>query len=428
MSLYEKYSEDIIRLTRELIRFDTTEQPPVGDYPFGEGCARCLQHTLRVAESLGFRVKNYDNYIGEISFGEGEDFAVLCHLDVVPAGEGWHHGPFSADMSDEVSDGGTEGMKIWGRGAIDDKAPVAVILYAFKALLDSGYKPRRTFKLILGCNEESGWRCIDYYNLHAKMPREGFTPDADFPVIYAESGIYHFRLFFDIKDIDIVDITAGTAINMVPMNATATLGGGRVVSAAGRSYHASRPEHGQNALGALLLSLSAESEDIKFAYDTLFKTKFGLSGISDPTGHLTFSPDLAEYRDGKLVVSVDVRYPSSLELSAVTDRLDLSGIPYEAISHKAPLYNDPRGQLITTLMGVYNRCMGDEREPVSIAGGTYARALECGCAFGPEIPGYDCPIHAPNEFITLEHLEKLFNIYHSALYEISENADKGGRP
>lgn len=422
MSLYDRYSEDIIRLTRELIRFESTEQPAVGAYPFGEGCGRCLEYALSVGRSLGFEVKNYDNYIGEIVFGEGEDFAVLCHLDVVPAGEGWIHGPFSGDLSDEASDGGAEGAKIWGRGAIDDKAPVAVILYAFKALLDSGYKPRRRFKLILGCNEESGWRCIDYYNAHAKMPREGFTPDADFPVIYAESGIYHFKLFFDVKDIGIVSLSAGTAINMVPMNASATLADGRVISATGRSYHASRPEHGQNALGSLLLSLSKESDDVKHIYDTLFKTRFGLSGISDETGHLTFSPDLAEYTDGRLVVSVDVRYPASYDVSVVTDRLDASKIPYELISHKAPLYNDPKGELITTLMGVYNRCMGDNREPVSIAGGTYARALECGCGFGPEIPGYDCPIHAPNEYITLEHLERLFDIYHTALFEISENA------
>lgn len=420
MSLYDRYREDVIRLTRELIRFDTTECPATRDYPFGEGCALCLKHFLDTAEALGFETKNYDNYIGEVVFGEGEDFAILAHLDVVPAGDGWRYDPFAAEMNDDVSDGGTEGMKIWGRGAIDDKTPAAIILYVFKALRDMGYMPKRRFKLILGCNEETGWRCIDHYNECATMPREGFTPDADFPVIYAEAGIYHVRLFFDIKDIDIKELTAGTAINMVPMNASCTLATGEVLSAVGRSYHASRPEHGQNALGTLLLSLSERSEDIRAVYDTLFRTKFGLSGLSDSTGHLTFSPDIAEYKEGRLMVAVDIRYPATYRLEAVTDRLDRSGVHYETISHKEPLYNDPTGPLITTLREVYENCTGECGEPVSIGGGTYARALECGCGFGPELPGYEFPAHAPNEFITLEHIERLFNIYHSATREISE--------
>ena len=182
--IIEKYKKDVVELTRELIRFDSSLKPAEVGYPFGRECGECLEHFLAHAESLGFKTKNYDNYIGEVIWGEGEPFAILCHLDVVPAGDGWTHPPFAAEMSDELSAGGTSGMKIWGRGAVDDKAPAAVILYAMKALKDTGFRPKRCFKLILGCNEEAGWACIDHYNECATMPDEGFTPDADFPVIY----------------------------------------------------------------------------------------------------------------------------------------------------------------------------------------------------------------------------------------------------
>ena len=89
-------------------------------------------HFLALAERLGFAVKNYDNYIGEAVFGSGPDLAVLCHLDVVPAGEGWTHPPFG---------GAIEGGRLYGRGTMDDKGPAIVCLYCMKALKDAGFAP-----------------------------------------------------------------------------------------------------------------------------------------------------------------------------------------------------------------------------------------------------------------------------------------------
>ena len=60
------------------------------------------------------------------------------------------------------------------------------MLYCLKSLKDEGFKPKKRIRLIVGCNEESGWQCIDYFKAHSTMPETGFSPDADFPVIYAE--------------------------------------------------------------------------------------------------------------------------------------------------------------------------------------------------------------------------------------------------
>lgn len=434
----KSYMDELIAASRESIRFDSTRTEPTAQYPFGKGCADCLDHFLTLAESLGFEVHNYDNYVGEVVWGEGEDFAILAHLDVVPAGDGWRYPPFGAVMNDDVSEGGTKGMKIWGRGALDDKTPAVIILYAMKALKDSGMLPKKKFKLILGCNEEDGWGCIDHYNKVAKMPRTGFTPDADFPVIYAEFGILHLALDFALSDSPLTELSAGDAINMVPARATAKLArpmpktsitapdgatasiDGCEIHAVGKSAHGSLPHEGQNALGAVIYALKDESPELCRVWELLFEDALGLRKISDSTGSLTLSADLGSLEDGKLRICVDIRYPATRTKDEILKALTAAGVEYNILSHKGPLYNDPEGELISTLRGVYNDYFGVDLAPLAIGGGTYARALECGCAFGPELSGFESTIHQPNEFITLEHIGILADIYYTALLELGK--------
>ena len=58
--------------------------------PYGEGPAKALEAALRLAESMGFKTKNYDNYVGTVDFNDNEKgLDILAHLDVVPAGDEW---------------------------------------------------------------------------------------------------------------------------------------------------------------------------------------------------------------------------------------------------------------------------------------------------------------------------------------------------
>ena len=202
----KRYLQDCIKSIAESVRFDSSQAAPLPGMPFGKGAADCLAHFLRLAESMGFETHNYDNYVGEAVWGEGEAFAILAHLDVVPAGDGWTHPPFAG----EIADG-----KLYGRGTMDDKGPAIVCLYCLKALKDAGFAPRRTIRLIVGCNEENGWECIAHYNRVARMPESGFSPDADFPVIYAEKGILHVCLRFALPDAPFSALYGGERANMV---------------------------------------------------------------------------------------------------------------------------------------------------------------------------------------------------------------------
>ena len=129
----ENYFNDIVDSICRAVKFDSSLRPAVEGCPFGKETADCLHYFLSLAEEMGFETHNYDNYAGEVVFGEGEELAILAHIDVVPAGDGWRFPPFAAVINDELSAGGVPGVKIWGRGTMDDKAPAVAVLYCMKA-------------------------------------------------------------------------------------------------------------------------------------------------------------------------------------------------------------------------------------------------------------------------------------------------------
>ncbi|WP_246603420.1 M20/M25/M40 family metallo-hydrolase [Microbacterium marinilacus] len=73
---------------------------------------------------------------------------LMAHFDVVPADEtdGWTHPPFDGRIVDGW---------VHGRGALDDKGPLLVVLEAVEDLLASGFRPLRDVYLSFGGNEET---------------------------------------------------------------------------------------------------------------------------------------------------------------------------------------------------------------------------------------------------------------------------------
>lgn len=437
------YFDETVKRIAEILRFDSSLKDRTDEYPFGKETADCLQYFLDLAESLGFETKNYDNYAGEVIFGEGEPFGILAHLDVVPAGNGWKYPPFGGVINDDLSAGGVPGMKIWGRGALDDKGPAVSCLYALYALKQSGFQPKRKIQLIVGCNEECGWKCIEYYKKVAVLPKEGFTPDATFPAIYAEKGILHIKAHFPIENPPFGYLNAGERVNMVcdsavafvPRKVANSLVGyetgvagtdftydntTNVVHFTGKSAHGSTPFLGANALEAAMKFFATQNDEIKHAYDFLFEDVTGLKKLNDETGNLTMSPDVAVYKNGVLSVTIDIRYPATLQKEDVLKRFDEYGVSYEIESYQAPLYNDPNGKLVKGLMDVFNQKFQMDIGPIAIGGGTYARALENGCAFGPEIITDELCIHQANEYVTFDRVKLMNEIYFDAIKALTK--------
>lgn len=420
----EKYLPLIKNSLKQVIQIPSVEDKPQQNMPFGKGVHDALNFVLDLANSLGFETKNYDNYIGEVIWGEGEEMAILTHLDVVPVGKesDWIYPPFSGEEVDG---------KIYGRGTMDDKGPAIVCLYCMKALRDEGFVPNKKIKLILGCNEESGWRCIDHYNKVAKMPDFGFSPDADFPVLYAEKGILHVEFAFD-NTLDLERLEGGDRINVVCDKCEAIAPFieslaqdygvemvGEKLFTYGKTAHGSTPDKGINAIHKMVCYLESIELLNSSIRENLFEDKFGFTSLCDDTGHLTLSPNVITVKGDKILVRVDIRYPSTYDGKKLME--DLKKIaPYKVLSHQLPLYNDKESFLIKTLLNIFNETMGTNYEPMAIGGGTYARALKMGTAFGPEMPGEESTIHQPNEYVTIENLKLQFTMYKKAIKELTK--------
>lgn len=421
----KKYLNDMIQSLQWLIRIDSVEEPAQEGKPFGEGCFMALQYTLALAQSMGFATKNVDNYAGHAEIGEGEIFGILGHLDTVPHGKGWSYPPVGG-----VIDNG----RIYGRGALDNKGPVIAAMYAVKALLDEGYKPKMKIRFIYGCDEESGWKCMDYYFSKEEKPVMGIAPDADFPVINCEKGVSYYSIALPLPD-GIIDINGGERANMVPDYAMAIVANepkntsdakvtktdnGYVIECVGKSVHASCPDKGDNALWKLFKILSDNYDGVfKIIYDKLTSndgSKCAIKLSDDISGALTMNLGTAKAVNGMINLMIDTRQPVSIKKEDVLEILrgEFEGFAVEQGDFHDPLYVAPDHELVKTLLEAYNDVMGTDAKPITIGGGTYARALPLGVAFGPIFPGQESSIHSKDENIAIDDLLKMSEIYYEA--------------
>ncbi len=440
--IVDKHSDELVAALQDMIRIKSVRGEAREGMPFGEGPCKALKKQLEIAEKLGFKVTNVDNYYGYAEYGEGEDYVcALGHLDVVPEGDGWAHEPYAA----EIADG-----KIWGRGTVDDKGPINAALFGVYALKEAGFKPSRKIRVIFGCDEEVGCEDMDHYNEFEKQPLYGFTPDADFPAIFAEKGILHFILStpFDTTG-DIRTIRGGIVVNAVPDKAEAVItvkpaaeadgisvtdmGNGQYrISATGVTAHGSIPELGVNAIGLLIKYLvdnslisGEEGEKLalvrKYVCDSTRGTEMGIE-MADETGELSMNMGIIEVKDGKLMIHMDLRYPCTKDgdqiIKAFKD--DFKGFEMEDLSQDRPLYAKKDSKLIKTITGVYSEFYNDNSEAIAIGGGTYAKHLANIVAFGPCIPGEDYVEHTNHEFIEIEHLITLAKVYANAMEQLTK--------
>lgn len=420
-----------IKALQEIIKFRSVEGEAESGAPFGKEVKACLDYSLRMMKEAGFSVKNLEGYCGWGEIGSGELFGVLCHLDVVPEGDGWSHDPYGG----EIALG-----KLFGRGTLDDKGPFIACFYAAKALLEEGYTPKKRLRFILGCDEESGWKCMDRYFETEEVPAMGFSPDADFPVINCEKGIVYHTLTLPLPE-GISEIAGGLRANMVPADASARLafdkelaaearsrgidvysdGNIMTLKAKGISAHGSHPEKGDNALIKLLSVLGKKYPELKsfaFSLSDYSGKNINLALKDEKSGELTLNLGTARTEEKTLICELDVRYPVSYNRDIITEELK-KGLLAEVAQgfYHDPLYVDKEHPLVKTLLKAYDdEVKGDTpSEPISIGGGTYARALPVGVAFGPCFPFSTSTIHEKDEHISIEEFKLMTRVYYNAL-------------
>lgn len=438
-----KSSEEMLKNLGKLVAIDSQLGTATAGKPFGDGPAKALETGLGIAKKLGFKTVNLDNYCGYAEMGEDKEIiGIAAHLDIVPAGGDWSRDPFKLTR---------EGNCVYGRGTTDDKGPVIEALYAMKFLRDSGAKLNKRVRLIMGCNEETGSKCMEHYNKVDEELSCGFTPDADFPCIHGEKG--HMAMTAYSKSTKIISMNGGfvsnavcdTCTTVIPFEAALKEKLESVLSktglqqykvsekeneitiyAKGVPAHASTPTLGINAAGVTMECLAKagfEDDFVKF-YNSHIGTTCNGTGIglkiSDEFGELTLCNGIVKTENGVISCTIDIRVPVTFGkediLKFVDGNLEDENGRIETEEIGNPLFFPRESPLVKALYKAYTDVTGDtEHKPMVIGGGTYAKTLKNIIAFGPEKPGTDYRIHGADEFILISEMEEAVEIYMEAI-------------
>ena len=438
--LTEKIKSDYLESLKTIVSYPSVLNEGENGTPFGQSIQNVLEKMLEITRSLGFKTYiDPKGYYGYAEIGQGEELlAVLCHLDVVPAGDlsDWETPPFEATIKDGW---------IHGRGVQDDKGPSLAALYAVKALMDAGVTFNKRIRFIYGTDEETLWRCMARYNELEETATLGFAPDSSFPLTYAEKGLLQIKLHG--SGSQELAIEAGEAFNVVPAKAsyTGNLADSLEVELKKQAFEYERtadtvtvigvPKHskdaaeGVNAIVRLATGLNPliQHSAIQFIAEAVREDATGsrlFGEISDePSGTLSFNVSGLSLDQDKSEIRIDMRIPVLADKDKLVQKLSQLAeeyqLRYEEFDYLAPLYVPLDSELVSTLMAVYKEKTNDNSPAVSSGGATFARTMPNCVAFGALFPGALQTEHQANERTVIEDLYKAMDIYAETIYRLA---------
>jgi len=417
-----------------------------------------------------------DGYVGWAEYGEGENcIAALCHLDVVPAGDGWLTDPFELVQKDGY---------LYGRGVADNKGSAILCLHALRQIKESNLKTKHRIRLIVGLNEEHGSACIKYLMKNGSpkdIPFISFVPDSAFPLINSEKGILHMSVKIPLDDFfeeNIAFIEGGQSINVIPDKAifsifkdsmlgkfianlndgeidnrifsSSALAGGILasgaslddfsikneadvytISAVGLAGHAMAPEKGDNAIWKI--STVLDTFGVNSSIASILKNYFcnakaseslGIYKEDKESGELTMNIGVIEFDDDNyLKFTLDFRLPISAKHEEIKKRIEAhmpKGAKAEVLRYAPNLFVSEDDELVKTLLRVYEEKTGKKGYCIKTGGGTYARDLPKAVAFGPVGEEVETNLHKAQENMSINDFETAFLVYKAAFIELAK--------
>jgi succinyl-diaminopimelate desuccinylase len=411
---------------------------------------------LGLASAQGMATNDLEGYIGYAEFGAGEKMVMtLGHLDVVPVGPGWKHEPFGAEVDDGY---------VYARGAVDDKGPTMAAFYAARALKEVWPEIPVRLRSVFGCNEESGFKCVERYVQSEEAPTFGVAPDSGWPLYHAEKGIANLLVSAPAPsgEMELLELSGGQRPNIVidrctarvrvaaaarahvegkvldswDRNLTAAWSGDELtVEARGKAAHGSTPYMGDNAaIRALRFLHEVSPLSCSEDYERLFKVPMtqgegvGIEGADDVSGALSCNLGVVSTEGGRVQFLLNVRYPvtwkgSDMEARCVKKLTEL-GYRLDRMDDSPSLYFPLDHPMVRIVREVYEAETGERKEPGVMGGGTYARAVPNTVSIGTGWLG-DGPAHENDERLKVEHLYKMSRIYAHILYRLANEAVLG---
>lgn len=430
---------ELIENLTESIRIPSVKAAAAEGSPFGNEVDHALRHALKCAERMGFRTCYGDGYYGYAEIGEGKEIiGILCHVDVVPAGDQsvWKYPPFDGVHA--------EGY-LWGRGTLDDKGPLFAALYAMKKIAKAHSYLGKRIRLIIGTDEETEWGGINRYLAQEERPTYGFSPDAEFPVVHGEKGLLQVAVKYRNHNSNF-QVNGGDAVNAVPERCSYEGASANLIEeilkkkaypyqredakiiVLGKAAHASLNWLGENAISRMCsaLALTEMNPLVSFVMEKINDDPYGkkiFGNFEDPeSGSITITPGLISTREDEIQLMIDIRYPVTKSEEETLGMLRRAVNPYaldlEILTAKAPLYVPVNESIVIKLTEAYEEVFGEKAAPITMGGGTYAKAFDRFVAFGPLFPGEEDTAHCSDERISLKSLKRCAEIYHRALKKL----------
>lgn len=451
-----EHEEEFLQDLKKLIAIDSVRGEEKPGAPFGEGPKKALEEAIALCEGYGFSVKNMENYVGTADLDSAlpRSLDILAHLDVVPAGEGWEiTEPFKPLEKDGI---------LYGRGVSDDKGPMLAGLYAMRAVKELGYPLKKGVRMIMGTNEETGSKDLEYYYAREKAGEMSFTPDAEFPIINVEKGQFRGIIFKkrEKEESSLLSLEAGLAVNAVPQKAVITFSSleegefsaaqkevedlcqvkisrkDNTVTVIGASAHAATPYLGKNAgLAAVLFASKIPSvgpalkKDLEhllelFPYGKTDGSGLGIKMEDEESKDLTCTLDLYKIDGEELRFTYDSRVPICATeencVKVAKSSVEAKGFQFETPGMIAPHYVPKNSPFVQSLLSVYEKVTGLKGECLAIGGGTYVHDVENGVAFGAILPDVDTRMHGADEWIKMKDLLLATEIYGEAILALCQ--------
>ena len=456
MSIYEQakayFANEEIRAQAiadlaEIIKIPSVAGERDGIYPYGRECAKALDTAQALAEKYGFTVENHDYHCMSILYGEGEDeIGIVCHLDVVPAGDGWSVPPYELTVN---------GNLLMGRGTHDDKGPFIQSLYTLRFFKENGIKLPFALRLILGSDEEVGSSDLEYFVTVRKAPKFSFTPDSSFPVCIGEKGILSVECEFPTLPAGITEIKGGTVSNAVPGKAYAVVDkkglpkaegitlteteNGTRIEAVGKAAHAAMPESGVNAINLIVSYLIENGIADKNSFLGLicdstaeyFGKTLGIEAENADFGYLTCVGGVISGDANGVSQSYNVRYLPETPYEEIVERIAKTVSEYggsvKVCAQSDGYFVSADDERIKSLTNACESVLGVKCDPYTMGGGTYARWLPNTVAFGSSIDGERAYLgdekggaHQRDEYMSIREFYDGMLIYSLAVSNLSE--------
>ena len=404
----KEYEDFILEDLKGLLSIESVREDDKAsaENPVGPGPRQALDYMYKIAERDGFGTHDVDHIAGRIEAGKGDDvFGILCHVDVVPAGDGWDSDPFNPVVTDD---------KIIARGTLDDKGPTIAAYYAVKILNEMNVNWKKRIHIIIGTDEESDWKCTERYFQSEEMPELGFAPDAEFPAIHGEKGISTFDVIQNEKaddqdepEYELRSFVSGQRYNMVPDEAIANVvvkenmtdviqnfeqylnehdvegesvvdSGVLVLKVQGKAVHGMDPSIGVNAGLYLLNFLATLNLDKtaanfvafseRYLFESHFGEKMGMKFHTDVMGDVTTNVGIITYdnQDGGKF-GINLRYPEGFEfeesLTRFKGEIQSLGFSIELGKNQTPHYVEKDDPFVQSLEKATRNKTGEKKNP-----------------------------------------------------------------